>query len=780
MGARLLEPRLFNELKEAVDRGLASGELMTPAQIAEQTGFFRERFGPAVLDGLDGEALLRLMHGRRDSDSKCLMHWLEFKNDDEFAGHSFGGIGGGAAMKYGIYQRQSDGAWMGGSPTRPHVLSLEDAIAKARQQRDELVAGSRVLAGLDAADTADETYARLQAAMMEAAPELTGDGWSHKYWFLIYPDRLDDFHSPRYQRFHLFKLLQMPPDGAGILDFSAPRFVCAGRFLSAARKLGVSVTALDGALNRRNPFHRYWRVGTTHGDTGESEWDAMRHGGFVSIGYRDWVGDLSKIIGQATARDQICDWLLRRYSTAPGAASRIAGQILRFTQDVAENDLILACEGQNVRGVGRIHGRYEYDSNLSFPHKRPVEWLTLERWQMPGQEGLQNIVWELGRNASNLLELERRRQLGPTIVEPGPVTGEEPPTPLPPLDPLSERIDHILRRKAQVVLYGPPGTGKTYHALRVAKELAARHAFRKTFARITEVERREVDGPGGLVRLCTFHPGYGYEDFVEGLRPRTVDGQMVFEPRDGIFKQLCTDAASQPGRQFFLVVDEINRGDVPRIFGELITVIEQDKRDTAVRLPLTSSPFAVPRNVFVVGTMNTADRSISLLDTALRRRFGFVELMPDSAQLVGRYAGELPLGPWLDALNARLRRHLKRDGRNLQIGHAYLLPPQPITSMAEFSRILRDDIIPLIEEYCYDDFVTLKEILGPELVDVENGRIRDEMFLPSREQDLILALSFEQMQPIVLDQGLAAAGPATEEPDAADDDAQADVADAAS
>lgn len=775
MSASLLEPRLSDELKEAVDRGLASGELMAPAQVAEQTGLFRERFGPAVLDGLDGEALLRLMHGRRDSDPRCLMHWLEFKNDDEFAGHSFGGIGGGAAMKYGIYQRQSDGAWMGGSPTRPHVLSLEDAIAKARQQRGELVAGSKVLAGLDAADTADETYARLQAAMVGAAPELSGDGWSHKYWFLIYPDRLDDFHSARWQRFHLFKLLQMPPDGAGILDFSAPRFVCAGRFLSAARELGVPVTALNRVLNRRNPFHRYWRVGTTHGDTGESEWSAMRDGGFVSIGYRNWVGDLSKIIGQATARDQLRDWLLRRYPTAPGTASRIGGQILRFAQDFAENDLVLACEGQNVLGVGRIRGPYEYDGDLPFPHKRPVEWLTLEPWQMPEQEGLQNIVWELGRNASNLLELERRL-LRRTVAEPGPLIRAVAPPPLPPLDALSERIEHILRRKTQAVLYGPPGTGKTYHALRVAKELAARHAFRKTFGGLTDAERREIVD---LVRLCTFHPGYGYEDFVEGLRPRTVTGQMVFEPRDGIFKALCADAASQPSRQFFLIVDEINRGDVPRIFGELITVIEHDKRDMPVKLQLTGSTFTVPRNVFLIGTMNTADRSISLLDTALRRRFGFVELMPDSAQLTGR-AGELPLAAWLDALNARLRRHLKRDARNLQIGHAYLLPPQPITSMAEFARILRDDIIPLIEEYCYDDFDTLRDVLGPELVDVENGRIRDEMFLSSREQDLILALSFEQMQPIALDQGLASGGIAIEQPDKADDDAQADAADAAS
>jgi 5-methylcytosine-specific restriction enzyme B len=144
--------------------------------------------------------------------------------------------------------------------------------------------------------------------------------------------------------------------------------------------------------------------------------------------------------------------------------------------------------------------------------------------------------------------------------------------------------------------------------------------------------------------------------------------------------------------------------------------------------------------------MNTADRSISLLDAALRRRFGFVELMPDSSVLGNRRVGGLPLGAWLDALNDRLRQHLKRDARNLQIGHAYLVGQQPITSVAELARVLRDDIIPLLEEYCYDDFQTLGEILGKRLVDTEAGRIKDELFEPNREDDLVAAISFEQLE----------------------------------
>jgi 5-methylcytosine-specific restriction protein B len=199
-------------------------------------------------------------------------------------------------------------------------------------------------------------------------------------------------------------------------------------------------------------------------------------------------------------------------------------------------------------------------------------------------------------------------------------------------------------------------------------------------------------------------------------------------------------------------------------------VIEYDKRGLPVALP-SGKRLVVPRNVFLIGTMNTADRSISLLDTALRRRFGFIELMPDSSQLSGRMAGSVPLGPWLDALNARLRRHLKRDARNLQIGHAYLLV-QPITSIPEFARVLRDEIIPLVEEYCYDDFATLREILGSELIDVEGGRIREELFEPNRENDLIQALSFEEMQSLELAQGLTADELAVEGPEPMGDEAE--------
>lgn len=164
------------------------------------------------------------------------------------------------------------------------------------------------------------------------------------------------------------------------------------------------------------------------------------------------------------------------------------------------------------------------------------------------------------------------------------------------------------------------------------------------------------------------------------------------------------------------------------------------KRGFKVTLPLSGDRFAVPVNVHVLG--NTADRSIALLDIALRRRFGFVELMPDIEVLGAASAGgSVPLGLWLSALNERLRVHLGRDARNLQIGHAYLLEGgHPVTDFSRFVQILAEDIVPLLEEYCYEDYGALAQILGSELVDEVGQRIRQELFSSGKRAELVQAL----------------------------------------
>jgi 5-methylcytosine-specific restriction enzyme B len=396
--------------------------------------------------------------------------------------------------------------------------------------------------------------------------------------------------------------------------------------------------------------------------------------------------------------------------------------------------------------AGRVAGGYSHEPGSDFPHRRPVEWLSLEEWRMPEPEGLQTTVHRLTKAPANLVEAERRSLGGPVVVVPQarPAPAGPRGAGAPRLEGVAGRIQAVLERKGQAILCGPPGTGKTYWAERTALELASHSWVGRPFAELSEGERAGLAGdtqPVGAVRMVSFHSAYGYEGFIEGYRPELHEGRMTFALRDGLFKRLCRDAEAQPDRPFYLIIDEINRGDVPRIFGELLTVIEKDKRGKSVVLPLGQSAFRVPPNVLLIGTMNTADRSIALLDTALRRRFGFVELMPDASLLAGAAVADIPLGPWLDALNRRICEHVGRDARNLQVGHSFLMEGGgPVRDAERFFRVVRDEIIPLLEEYCYEDFDALHNILGGGLIDLPNRSVRHDLFEEPTGPELVQAL----------------------------------------
>jgi 5-methylcytosine-specific restriction protein B len=242
---------------------------------------------------------------------------------------------------------------------------------------------------------------------------------------------------------------------------------------------------------------------------------------------------------------------------------------------------------------------------------------------------------------------------------------------------------------------------------------------------------------GELTRV-TFHPSYAYEDFVEALRPVAgpSGGGFSLELVDGVFKRVCAEARATPERSYLILVDEINRANVARVFGELITLLERDKRGVEVVLPQSREIFSVPPNVFVLGTMNTADRSIRLLDAALRRRFGFVELMPNVELLEGERIGNLPLDEFLTGLNERIAR---AHGREKQIGHSFFLHDGRALADADaFARVIRHEIVPLLQEYCFDDYGQLVDFLGPDLVDLETLSLNHEALADSER--LIAAL----------------------------------------
>ena len=217
-----------------------------------------------------------------------------------------------------------------------------------------------------------------------------------------------------------------------------------------------------------------------------------------------------------------------------------------------------------------------------------------------------------------------------------------------------------------LIIYGPPGTGKT-------RELITRYAPLFT----------DDDGSKRYI-FTTFHPSYFYEDFIEGIRPSLADPESPSEIRyeivDGVFKEACALAESEPTKIHAIFIDEINRGKIDSLFGDIISLLEDDKRDTvSVTLPYSKKPFSVPSNLYIIGTMNTADRSIALLDVALRRRFSFLELPPSSLALQdmleadGSPGGDVAgvnLPKLLDALNERLEMML---GHDKLIGHGWLV-----------------------------------------------------------------------------------------------------------
>ncbi|GCE23610.1 AAA family ATPase [Dictyobacter kobayashii] len=726
-----------------------SGKLPSRQELATYYRTFRNKFGPEQLASLDGETLLNTMHSHGTTDS--LVYWIEFKNDDELPA-IFGSISGGSAYKFGLFRRKESGVWITGTPQAPKEISVEEAIVLARQHRDDLIRGCELLDHLpEHADLA--AYERLQQDMSRLASSVYNSAWGHKYFSLLYPDKIDDFHSPEYARFHLIKLLLAPPATDG-------RYITAAYYVAIAHQLQIPVHNLTKVLNERDGrnLHNYWRIGTSGYDDGAPKegWPAMRDGNCCAIGWSP-VGDLSSLTKDDAGVQALVQKLQASY---PDRTSAVIGkfrrQLFDFRHNIAIGDLILACDGVTVLGIGQVIGTYEYAAGEKFPHRLPVEWLSIEEWKLSMQngsfEGKLISVYKMKQpenliNAEKYILEEDKSDGNPPSPKP-PITGNqppEPPKPLPLLTGLMARIQATLARKGQVILYGPPGTGKTYWAESTARELAARSCFKLPFADLTPEQKLTIIGDSqelaGHVRICCFHPAYGYEDFLEGFRPDTANGQMQFAPRAGLFKQLCHDAAQQPKENFYLIIDEINRGDIPRIFGELLLVLEKDKRGKSILLPLTRQQFQVPPNVFILGTMNTADRSIALLDTALRRRFGFIELLPDSSALKKAEVSGIPLGLWLEALNSRICQHVGRDARNLQIGHAYLMEKGlPIEDLAILARVIQDDILPLLEEYCYEDYARLEKIMGSGLIDAKAQVVRHELFEPAQQDGLVQAL----------------------------------------
>ena len=292
------------------------------------------------------------------------------------------------------------------------------------------------------------------------------------------------------------------------------------------------------------------------------------------------------------------------------------------------------------------------------------------------------------------------------------------------------------------ILYGPPGTGKTWHTVNLSLAIV----LGKKVEEVDEEDRMKFrdyqfnisdDSPdgSGQIAFTTFHQNYAYEDFVEGIRPTLKGSDVGYERHDGIFKKLAKAAKDNSDKRYVLIIDEINRGNIAKIFGELITLIEDSKRlkeldAKEVILPYSKKPFGVPSNLYIIGTMNTADRSIQILDTALRRRFTFFEMMPlTSHEKISTDINGINCQKVLNSMNRRIFGLLDRER---QIGHTYFFD---VTTIEQLADVFQNRIIPLLQEYFFDDWSKIRAVLGNNAF-IQERNIRDQSLDEYRDSEI--------------------------------------------
>ena len=437
-------------------------------------------------------------------------------------------------------------------------------------------------------------------------------------------------------------------------------------------------------------------------------WPEFQQESMGSIGW-DALGNLANYESEAdliTAAEELCSY------SSPNYLAKVVDD---FVNNIKPGDVVFAKPGLfKVCGWGIVVGDYFYDETRD-AHRNtiPIDWRCTEEVNV--RDGMQLPVKTLTQMTGNeeFLDAMANRYVG--VPGLGVEIPSPDPTPAAPkeytkadaLDDLfmpEQQLDQIvaqLSRKKNIVLQGAPGTGKTFVARRIAYLLFGEQARDRA-------------------PMVQFHQSTSYEDFIQGYRPK----EGGFELKNGGFYEFCDKARQQPTRKFVYIIDEINRGNLSKIFGELLMLIECDKRRKEFAIPLTYSrsnreTFYVPENVYLIGTMNTADRSLSMVDYALRRRFSFIELNPGFenpafAEHLKKKGADPSLVESIKKRMRRLNEIIAEDtiglGRGYRIGHSFFVPqPGHEANETWLNDVIDFEVIPLLEEYWCDDESKLGE-----------------------------------------------------------------------
>ena len=440
-----------------------------------------------------------------------------------------------------------------------------------------------------------------------------------------------------------------------------------------------------------SPNRKIWAIGL--GERGRL-WNESYEKGIISIGW-DYLGDLS----QYNSQDEVMVKLVELRGPDAQSPTNDSLCCYQFAHEINVGDLVIAKVGRKkILGGGIVTSNYVYDPERR-EHKniRQVKWVTTEEAELPGTGGPVKTLTEISRYPTfrELVEAYVSEKTIPEKVVAEPYSYSDALKDLFLNEADLKSAIETARRKKNIILQGPPGVGKTF----ISKRLAYLLMGEKDPSRLEFVQ---------------FHQSYSYEDFVQGWRPNSEGG---FNLKSGSFFEFCRKARADLSRPHVFIIDEINRGNLSKIFGELLMLIESDKRglENAIKLTYSESEadrFSVPENVFIIGLMNTADRSLALVDYALRRRFSFFNLVPQLESdkfesTITANGGSLELVKMIrnriGALNQVIANERRDLGPGFQIGHSYFCPNGPIISDSEwYANVINTEIKPLIEEYWFD------------------------------------------------------------------------------
>lgn len=648
---------------------------------------FINHFGIEHLKSLSGKELLTSLFYNDKGNKLNLCYVLEMDKDMR---EIFGSIAGGAAYKFGLFFHKKTQSWTCGSPAKPVKLTENEAIQKAEEIRNDLVAGAEIISSFGPLNsTAD--YEQLYKQLEHISGINTV--WRMKYYQMLFPILFAPFYGQDIQLDVLHFLNQTPSEipfirMGQIALFSKkcniPGIVFGhiwGRSTNHNNKSNDSET--NTLSDKKHKLH-YWMY-TVFDDT---SWMECQQKEIMVLGMDD-IRDYSQYDSKESLRQELI-------STYDNSTSRKNQALMawNFANKLAINDVVFAKRSNTLVGKGIVTGDYIFDdSRQEYKNIRTVKWLQISEWEHPGKSVAKRLtdITPYTDYIEKLITIFTPDELDDVDTQPEVDYPEYSSA-----DFLSdvymseqdyETLVNVLKMKKNIILQGAPGVGKTFTAKRLAYSI---------------IGAKNPD----RVQMIQFHQSYSYEDFIEGYRP-TENG---FTIKKGSFYKFCKLAEDDDENDYFFIIDEINRGNLSKIFGELFMLIEKDKRGIELQLLYSDENFSVPPNVYIIGMMNTADRSLAMLDYALRRRFSFFTMKP-GFNTIGfqTYQDSLKSDAFkkliscIKQLNSKIAADISL-GEGFCIGHSYFCGLTAKTATVRtLTSIIEYELIPLLKEYWFDE-----------------------------------------------------------------------------